>query len=231
MGFLDLFRSEEEKREVQDRRAAELRKRRDESERVFKEKIGNETVRVSSNRVIHPLVEEGEKFPCGVKGMIPIVTEYKGGVEHLCFGFAIEGDRKEMMNLIAQVNDVLDRASELSGHEFGMIDYLEFNMKDPCGWGFTRVDYAPLTRSGGVSKTPLRARFETSAVPCSEGSYSGLLDLKRDGSVAKIEVTEWSLNSSAYKVIASMLKGAIVVKSATKLGKRPSEGMILYSRD
>ena len=75
MGFFDLFRSEEEKREIQRRKEAERQSRRVQYKHDLKDKIGKETIRVTSNRRVLPLVEVGEEFPLGVKGMIPVVTE------------------------------------------------------------------------------------------------------------------------------------------------------------
>ena len=230
MGFFDLFRSEEEKREIQRRKEAERQSRRVQYKHDLKDKIGKETIRVTSNRRVLPLVEVGEEFPLGVKGMIPVVTEYKEK-GHRCYVFATQSVRRRLLDELGHVNELLDAASSLSGHEFGAINSFEFDLKDPNGWGFTRVDHRPLTRSGGVSRTPLKVRFETSVDTCSPGSYSGIIDYKRDGTMAKLEVTDWASRTKVFKVIASSVRGTMVIKSVTKLGQQADEGEVLYAAD
>ena len=64
MGFFDLFRSEEEKREIQRRKEAERQSRRVQYKHDLKDKIGKETIRVAIGE-FYPLWRLEKSFRSG----------------------------------------------------------------------------------------------------------------------------------------------------------------------
>ena len=191
-----------------------------------KKNIGEDTIVISHNRTILPLVEEGKNFPLGTKRLLPVITKYGNG-ERKCFAFAVDYDQDRMRKELKEINKVLDEASKLCTHEFGQCLTLAFNIS-LGSWDFTRVEYAPYTSSGSRKTCPLRVRFESNQALCSPGSYSGIIDYKTDGYISKTEVTDWVDQTHVFKVVASFIRDEIKIKKIMQLGQTAGDEIMLY---
>lgn len=191
-------------------------------------KQSKRSVAAPSRRVLDAITT-GEPFPRGLLNLQPVETLYRDGV-HTCYAFTKESTD----NLIREldfVNNVLDIASNMSGHEFGNIETVACTV--PSGfwessafWGFTRVDYTPTKKNGDPSPTPIRLRFETSQDLCSAGSYSGSVWFDPNGKVKRLEVTEWVTRNWVFKVKASMLKAGLKIKEVKE--SKDGESTVIY---
>lgn len=161
-------------------------------------------------------VGDGASFPLGVLGLLPVTTSYSGGKEAVCYAFDADS-ALPVVQCIGEVNALLDSASQLSGHEFGVIDEIQCAVPSQ-GWGFCRAEYAPFTKSGNASKTPMKLYLETSTDMCSPGSYSGWVKYDKSGLIKQVEVTEWILPNLAYKMKATRAKGSLAVRLVSQCG-------------
>lgn len=179
-------------------------------------------------RTIESEPSVGEPFPLGVAGLYRVVTSYANGKEVINYAFQTNPVAlNRFYGSFQAVNALLDTASELSGHELGNMSRCVFKVPS-IGWGFTRVTYEPVTRSGNPSPSPVKVSFETDEVPCSDMSYSGLIHYDSKGEIKKVEVTHYVTSSYAMKMQATRARGEMRVKSVVLLGKTPDEGDVWY---
>lgn len=165
-------------------------------------------------REIGQKVTTGEVFPLGVKGCTEIRTIYKNGKDVVCYALDDPATQKNLRETIAEVNGLLDETSRLTGHEFGTITNIMGTPGDEL-WGYARIEYAPVTKSGSVNKTPVKLLIETSAALCSPGSYSGFVKYDMDGNMKQVEITEWKSNRECFKMKATRVRGEMKIKEAT----------------
>ena len=191
-----------------------------------KPKVGVDTVRLSKNRVLGPCVSSGAAFPLGVYGMIPVITHYKE-LDHVCYMLHGDENIKRFEHESGIYNDLLDDASELSGHEFGQITTM-FAQAQPEGWGFTRIDFEPRKKDGSDNQTPLKVRLETTPRCCSPDSISGIITYSSDGSIKKAELTHWVSPLEPYRLTATRSRGKFAVRKVERLGETSKDNTLLW---
>ena len=144
--------------------------------------FGENPVELSAERLVEPIVHDGERFPFGVDGLLPVVTERrkKGGSKTVyAFPFA-EGEppadnpaAQELCDATDFVNRLLQEASELSGHEFGSIG--AFNL-----------------------------RLETSDLPKEPDTLSAVLEYDPHGYVRNVLMVEYAENGISCRATAAV---------------------------
>ena len=167
-----------------------------------------ERVDVTAHRFAGPAEEEGESFPFGVRGLVPVVTERKkkGGHKTVyAFPFA-EGEPDpedalagELCAAVDFVNVLLGEARELSGFPFGTIGALWMGVTDG-GYSFTRVEEV---FSEGWRLPSVHLRLETSDVAGEPGSLSAVLEYDAHGYLRHVLITERGEGGSVCRIVAS----------------------------
>lgn len=158
--------------------------------------FGAERVDLGAERHADPAVEEGEAFPCGVRGLVPVHTarRKKGGVKTVyAFPFG-EGEppaddplAQELCAAVDFVNVLLGEAEDLTGRPFGVLGAVWMGIA-PKGYSFTRVEKID---SQGPNALPIHLRVETSDVPAEPGTLSAVLQYDADGRLRHALLTEY----------------------------------------
>lgn len=200
-------------------------------------RFGAARVELGEERYVEPLVADGDAFPFGVDGLLPVATsrKKKGGVKTVyAFPFG-EGEppadndlARELCAAVDFVNVLLGEASELSGHEFGSIGALWLGVPEK-GYSFTRVEAVPPANPGDA---PIRLRIETSEVPGAPDTLSAVLEYDEGGYLRHALMTEFGENGYSCRVTASVdfASGEVLVQKVAEVvaGEEPYE---LYYRN
>lgn len=171
--------------------------------------FGENPVELSAERLVEPIVHDGERFPFGVDGLLPVVTERrkKGGSKTVyAFPFA-EGEppadnpaAQELCDATDFVNRLLQEASELSGHEFGSIGALWLGIPKR-GYSFTRVE---AVCAGETRSAPFNLRLETSDLPKEPDTLSAVLEYDPHGYVRNVLMVEYAENGISCRATAAV---------------------------
>lgn len=171
--------------------------------------FGENPVELLAERLVEPIVHDDERFPFGVDGLLPVVTERrkKGGSKTVyAFPFA-EGEppaddpaAQELCDAADFVNRLLQEASELSGHEFGAIGALWLGIPKR-GYSFTRVEAAC---AGETHSAPFKLRLETSDLPKEPDTLSAVIEYDRDGYVRNVLMVEYGEDGTSCRAMAAV---------------------------
>lgn len=173
-------------------------------------RFGVERVVLSEERCVEPLVERGETFPFGVRGMLPVSTvrRKKGGRKVVyafpcAGGVACAGDdalSDELEDALAFLNALLGEAADLSGHGFGVLGAVVLGVPEE-GYGFTRVEES---LADGRTATPVRLRVETSPKPGEPESLGAVVEYDRDGRVRHVLMSDFGEAGYACRATAAV---------------------------
>lgn len=171
--------------------------------------FGAELVELSPERSVDTLVESGETFPLGVRGLLPVVTarKKKGGSKTV-FAFPCAAGvpstdpqlARELADALGFLNTLLAEAADLSGFPFGEVACVQMGVPER-GYGFTRVER---TRLDGPSAAPIHLRVETSDVPGAAGSLNAVLEYDRYGRVQHVLMTEYGEGGHVCRATAAV---------------------------
>ena len=171
--------------------------------------FGENPVELSAERLVNPIVHNDEGFPFGVDGLLPVVTERrkKGGSKTVnAFPFA-EGEppadnplAQELCDAVAFVNQLLEEAAELSGHEFGSIGALWLGIAKR-GYNFTRVE---ASCAAEAHSAPFNLRIETSDLPKEPDTLSVVLEYDPDGYVRNALMVEYGEDGASCRAMAAL---------------------------
>ena len=200
-------------------------------------RFGAEKVELSAERFVGLLEDEGEDFPFGVRGLLPVVTvrKKKGGYKTVyAFPFT-EGTEpanaelaQELSDALGFINLLLREATEASGHDFGQIGGIWLSIAEK-GYGFTRVEQV---LSDGPNGAPIHLRVETSDKPGAPGTLSAVIEYDFDGYVRNVLMTEYA--EDGYSCYASaaidFASGEIVVQKVAETPSAGAEAVELYRR-
>jgi hypothetical protein len=171
---------------------------------------GTERVDMSGKRWTLPAVEQGEPFPRGVAGMIPVVTCRKAGAEKVAYAFALddgEADQSErpgyagLAAAVELANQILRQAQDLSGRPFGYIETVPIAIAAK-GTGYTRVQIVDRDAHGQPTDAPLHLHLETSDEPGSPYSLSVVVEYA-DGAPVRMALTEYGEDGYECRVSVS----------------------------
>ena len=98
------------------------------------------------------------------------------------------------------VNQLLQEASELSGHEFGSIGALWLGVPKR-GYSFTRVEGAC---AEGARSAPFKLRLETSDLPQEPDPLSAVLEYDLHGYVRNVLMVEYAENGISCRATAAV---------------------------
>ncbi len=193
-------------------------------------------VELGAGRATGPAMEEGEAFPYGVRGLIPVETERKkkGGIKTVyAFPFA-EGEpdeddelARELCAAVDFVNVLLAEAAELSGHPFGTVGAVWTGIAAK-GYSFTRVEK---TESSAPGSLPVHLRVETSDRPGEPDTLSAVIQYDADGRARHVLMTEYGEDGYTCFVTAAedFATGDLVVEKVSE-GYPDEEPYVLFRR-
>ena len=191
-------------------------------------RFGEKRVNLAGNRQALPLMEKTERFPLGVKGLVPVVTMKRGGTKETFYAFRDEEDEPALKSALDVVNSLLDDACDLCSHVFGSIDGALVTVPAQ-GWGFTRVEYRPFDSRGNENDEPVRLTIETSDQPGSAESLEAVLHYDATGSVVRAWLDETARNGRTYRVTATRANGEMRVEKVEENSPSGSS-RLLYKR-
>lgn len=179
---------------------------------------------------------EGEDFPRGTKGLIPVVTLRKDGTEKTSYAFPVgegcepDGAAQALDEAVALLNRLLDQACELARHGFGYVDGIAVQVPER-GWAFTRVEMVPRDAHGQESATPLHLIVETGE-PGSPDSLEATLEYDRRGEVRRVAMTEHGESGYTCRVVCTVNShtGRLSVHKVEESDDRGARGHLLYKR-
>lgn len=199
---------------------------------------GRERVEISQARSVLPVCEEGESFPLGVAGLIPVETLRKGKVK-TSYAFPLGEDglaegstcHAALSEAVGLVNSMLEQAYSFSGHGFGAVDGVQVGIP-ATGRGFTRVEIVALDAHGDPHPAPLHLHIETTDHPETDICLSGVVEYDRAGTPFRMTLTEYGARSMCRVTATKNPKTGrfSVYKVEESQGETFREGRLLYKR-
>ena len=135
-----------------------------------------------------------------------------------------------LLDAVYAINDMLDEAVELTGHQFGIVDAVRIGVPSR-GAGYTRVLLRP-RGDDGPSPTPVHLVVETSIDPGSPGSLTSIVRYDRSGHISTMLLTEYGEAGYWCRIEASVNYRShrlAVYKVEERDGRHP-DGRLLYKR-
>lgn len=165
------------------------------------DKLGIEKARISGDRVVKPVQEKTERFPLGVKGMVPVSTTKKGGGVRTVYVFRDAEDIQVLGDVVAQLDLLMARAEELVECSFGRFEEVRVGLKSP-GYQFCHVEYTPFDKRGFAMDTPVtlyvRNPIEARAPQCQEA----VVEYDVEGRVVRAAVDVYREGGYLYRLTA-----------------------------
>lgn len=200
---------------------------------------GTEPVEFASKRTVGVTVAEGEKFPEGIRGLIPVVSKRKKGGTKTVYAFpTAEGDTGELepsdelavvTDGVDLVNRLLAQAAELAHIDLGQIFGVAMGITQD-GYGFTRVEVVPIDEHNRPSETPIHLHIETSDTPGEPGTVNAVIALDTEGVPARVLITEFNERGATIRVNVNVNEktGKLSVQKVEDI--RGGDSRLLYKR-
>ena len=201
---------------------------------------GSDFAELCAERGVDTLVEEGEAFPLGVRGLLPVVTsrKKKGGYKTVyAFRFA-EGEpdaadetANELSQAIDFANVLIDEASDLSGYPFAPIDTVLIGIPAE-GYGFTRVEQMPLDENGNEPATPIHLQICASSDFGDAKTIEIVMEYDASGHLQNTLITENCFDGGTRHISAApdWDTGEILVQRVLEIPRPGAKPRELYFR-
>ncbi len=203
-------------------------------------KYGTEEVELAGGkRTVGVCVEEGQAFPCGVAGLIPVTSKRKKGGTKTVYAFpTAEGDSGELEQTdelavitdgVDLINRLLSQAAELAKIELGQIAGVSMGITED-NYGFTRVEIVPIDAHNKPSETPVHLHIETSEVPAEPGTLSCVIELDGEGAPARVLICEYNDRGATLRINVNVNEktGKLSVQKVEDI--RGGDARLLYKR-
>lgn len=203
-------------------------------------KYGAEEVELAGGkRTVGVCVEEGQAFPCGVAGLIPVTSKRKKGGTKTVYAFpTAEGDSGELEQTdelavitdgVDLINRLLSQAAELAKIELGQIAGVSMGITED-NYGFTRVEIVPIDAHNKPSETPIHLHIETSEIPAEPGTLSCVIELDGEGVPARVLICEYNERGATLRINVNVNEktGKLSVQKVEDI--RGGDARLLYKR-
>lgn len=192
------------------------------------EQYGKESIELTDKRRVDVIKEGDHRFPLGLDGLIPVITQRSKGPDRVVYAFPlgetdrlrsynnvkvdgyndksnsqVEHEYNELDTAIDLLNRLLAQAAELSKHPFGYVNGIRIAIPNN-GYGFTHVEHVPVDAHGDPSETPIHLCIETSKRPGACDSLSAVLEYNLQGSIQKVLMTEYGDDGYHCTAIANI---------------------------
>lgn len=166
------------------------------------DKLGQEKLRLSGDRVAKPVQEKTELFPRGVRGMVPLSTTKKGGGTLTEFVFKASEDIARLEEMVSRLNALMAEGEALvKDCPIGAFERVRVGVKSP-GFKFCRVDFAPVDRRGFAKACPVCLHVEEDCVPGEPGDKAALVDIDAQGDIVHAVVDSYREGGFLYRLTA-----------------------------
>ena len=202
-------------------------------------KYGKEPVELESKRTVGEVITDGEAFPAGVAGLIPVISKRKKGGTKTVYAFpTAEGDTGELEQTdelavitdgVELVNRLLAQAAELAHIELGQIFGVAMGITEE-GYGFTRVEVVTIDEHNRPSETPVHLHIETSDTPGEPGTVNAVIALDAEGVPARVLVTEFNERGATIRINVNVNEKTDKLSVQKVEDIRGGESRLLYKR-
>lgn len=196
--------------------------------------VGDNTALVSGrqdlapDRAAGPAETQGEAFPFGTRGLVPVWTERrkKGGFKTVyafpCSDGAVTGDdglAEELGRALAFLDGLVAEAAGLSGVDLGALGDVRAGV-EASGYRFTRVEEH---WDDPQASSPVHLRVEAGLADGAPGELSAVIEYDADGRVRHVLVDQRTPDGRACEVTAAVDfdDGRLAVERVTE--RRPDE--------
>lgn len=178
-------------------------------------------------RIISSPIEDGKEFPYGIKGLIPLDTNYQKE-SFRCYLFSAENSNT-LVEAAEAVNTIINDAEQLIKitlprlTEINALPPKDLFTSEGSYWNFCRVEYSPTTKSGNENKLPLKLYLEV-ANTNDALTVSSVVYYDKEGATNKAKITCYMRDHYAWRpaylhlvtIEAGTIRGTFLIKKITE---------------